>query len=128
MIEFAQTLNIHIEEIEVLPSIPKKKMDAKKEKDLLLIKDILKQGVDSGDFVINDFDMTAHMIWVNMIELGRNALLENTDTEKVETDIYTFLRVLFYGITGTSKEHRKQDHYHPRDDSRNAHLFDSGTE
>lgn len=130
MIEFALTLNIHIEEIQVLPSIPKKKMDAKKEKDIRIVGDILKQGVDSGVFFIDDLDLTAHMIWVILTEIGRNAIIDNRDTEKVERDIDAFLKVLFYGITGASIEKQKQDHYHPHTVSRQAHLYDhdSGTD
>ncbi|MBN1882869.1 MAG: TetR/AcrR family transcriptional regulator [Deltaproteobacteria bacterium] len=129
MMEFAQTLNIHLEEIQVLPSIPKKKMDAKKEKDIRIVKDILKRGVDSGDFFIDDLDLTSHMTWIIMTEIGRTAIVENRDAEQVETDINTFLSVLFYGITGASKEQQKRKHYHSQTDSREAHLsYDSGTD
>lgn len=130
MIEFALTLNIHIEEIQVLPSIPKKKMDAKMEKDIRIVGDILKRGVDSGDFFIDDLDMTAHLIWVILTEIGRNAILESRGAERIERDIDAFLKVLFFGITGASNERKKQHQYHPQADSRETHLYDhdSGTD
>jgi AcrR family transcriptional regulator len=130
LIEFAQSLNIHIEEIQVLLSIPKKKMDVKKERDIRIIGDILKQGVNSGDFVIDDLDMTAHLIWIVLIEIGKNAVLENSSAEKVEKDIDQFLKVLFFGITGTSSNHQKQSQYHQHSNSHHTHLYDhdSGTD
>jgi len=130
MIEFALTLNIHIEEIQVLPSIPKKKMDAKMEKDIRIVGDILKQGADSGDFFIDDLDMTAHLIWVILTEIGRNAILENRSAERIERDIDAFLKVLFFGITGAFEGQLKQDQYHPQADSGETHLYDhdSGTD
>jgi len=130
MMEFAQMLNIHIEEIQFLPSIPKKKMDARQEKNIRIIEDILKRGIDSGDFFINDLDMTANMTWVIMTEIIRGALIENRDTERVEKDIDAFLKVLFYGITGVSDGQQKKNTYHPQNDSREAHIYDydSGTD
>jgi hypothetical protein len=112
MMEFAQTLNIHLEEIQVLPSIPKKKMDAKKEKDIRIVRDILKRGVDSGDFFIDDLDLTSHITWIVMTEIGRNTIIDNKDPENIEKDIDAFLHVLFYGITGASAERQKRNHYH----------------
>lgn len=113
MIEFAQKLNVHIEEIQVLPSIPKKRLEAKQEKDIRIIRDILKQGTDSGDFFIDDLDMTSHMIWIIMSEIGRSAILENRDIEGVEKDIDSFLQVFFHGITGVSEGQQKRIHHHP---------------
>ena len=128
LIDFAKTLNLHIEEIQVLPSIPKKKMDAKKEKDIRIIRDILKRGIDSGDFLIDDLDMTAHLIWVVITEIGRNTVIENRDTERVEKDIDSFMKVLFHGITGVPNGQQKNNRYHTQTDSREARLHGSGTE
>ena len=131
LIEFAQTLNIHIEEIQFLPSIPKKRMEAKQEKDIGIIRDFIQRGIDSGEFIVNDLDMTAHMIFMIISEIGKIAILENRDTERVEYDIDAFLKLLFYVITGASEGLQKQHHHHhSQTDSRHAHLYDhdSGTD
>lgn len=96
--EMIRRLNARHDEIESLPSVPKKLVESKIKRSISTIIEILEYGTQTGTFAVSNTELTAHVIlsaldvYINPFKLG------GVERESVDESVDELMAVLCFGF------------------------------
>lgn len=97
--EMVQRLNVQHDAIESLPPVPRRLVESSMKRSVGTIVGILDYGIQNGEFVVSNTELTAHVIlsaldiYINPFKMG------NVEQGSVENSVDDLLKVLCFGFS-----------------------------